>query len=83
MSTKNVALDSRVYERLARYKREAESFSRAIDRLLAAAESRHAGADILRGLRELPGLDELDARKMLDVVNENRSAERWDRGDLR
>jgi predicted CopG family antitoxin len=83
MSTKNVALNSRVYERLSRFKRESESFSRAIDRLLTVAESRHSGADIFRGLEELPALSEADTQKMLKVVDANRSAERWERRDLR
>ena len=34
MSTKNIALDSQVYRRLSAYKKESESFSKAIARIL-------------------------------------------------
>ncbi len=83
MSTKNIALSTQVYERLARYKRESESFSRAIDRLLAIAQSRHAGSDILKALEDFPSLSEGDARRMQEVVERHRAAEMWDRNDLR
>ena len=83
MSTKNVALSSEVYERLAKYKKESESFSRTIDRLLSLAGSRHGGAEILRGLSELPSLTLDDASRMEEVVDQDRIAETWDRHDLR
>ena len=83
MSIKNIALSTKVYERLAKFKQESESFSRAIDRLLSVAEGRHAGADILRALKELPSLSEGDARLMQEVVDQNRTTEKWMRHDLR
>ena len=83
MSTKNIAPSSQVHERLARFKRESESFSRAIDRLISIAEGRHVGADNLKGLQDLPSLSEADAAQMERVVEQNRTTERWDRHDLR
>lgn len=47
MSTKTIAVDSRVYERLAAARREGESFSKAIDRLLQEAAAFHTGGAIL------------------------------------
>lgn len=49
---------------------------------MTAAEGRHGGADILRGLRELSSLNEDDAAKMADIVERDR-AEKWERHDLR
>lgn len=83
MSTKTIAVDSRVYERLAQAKREGESFSKAIDRLLEDVGSAHTGREILRSLQQIPPLPEKDAETMLAVIEENRAGEAWDRHDLR
>lgn len=83
MSTKTIAVDSRVYDRLARSKREGESFSKAIDRLLRQVGAAHTGREILRALREIPALPEEDAARFLAVVEENREGEVWERHDLR
>lgn len=82
MSTKTIAVDSQVYRRLAAEKREGESFSRVIGRLLDQTESAHTGRDILRRLEALPELAAADAGVMLAVVAENRDAETWPRRDL-
>ena len=83
MSTKNVALNDRVYELLARYKRESESFSMTIERLLSEVKRHHTGADIVAQLGDLPPLSQEDAEAMLKVVEEHRSGEAWARNDLR
>jgi hypothetical protein len=83
MSTKTIAVDSRVYERLAAIKGEGESFSKAIDRLLDEAGSVSTGAEILRGLGDVPILVDGDAESMLAVVRENRDQELWPANDLR
>lgn len=83
MSTKTIAVDSRVYERLAAAKNEGESFSKAIDRLLSQLETIHTGQDILRGLDTIGPLADADAEVFLDVVAENRVSEEWDDDDLR
>jgi predicted CopG family antitoxin len=83
MSTKTIAVESRVYERLAQAKREGESFSKAIDRLLEEVGSAHTGREILRSLQQIPPLPEKDAEAMLAVIEENRAGEAWDGHDLR
>jgi predicted CopG family antitoxin len=83
MSIKTIAVDSRVYRRLAAAKQEGESFSKVIDRLLAKAASAHTGAHILRELAGLPPLGPEDAGVFLDMVAENRGQEEWPVRDLR
>ena len=83
MSTKTIAVDSRIYEKLAGAKRSGESFSKTIDRLLDEVGAAHSGRDILRGLESLDTLSQRDAAAMLQVVNENRSDESWEEHDLR
>lgn len=83
MSTKTIAIDSQVYARLAARKREGESFTRLLDRLLTEAAAAHSGSDILRGLATIPPLSPEDSRTFLKVVAENRKAERWEKRDLR
>ena len=83
MSTKTIAVDARVYERLAAAKREGESFSRAIDRLLAEIRAAHTGSDILRRLAAVSPLSEAESKVFLEVVAEDRTSEDWDERDLR
>jgi len=83
MSTKTIAVDSRVYERLAAVKKVGESFSKAIDRLLREVRSAHTGGDVLRGLETVPPLSREEADVFLDVVEENRAGERWEDHDSR
>lgn len=82
MSTKTIAVNSRVYDRLAAAKREGESFSKAIDRLLTEIESAGTGKDILRGLADFAPLPAAAAEVFLDVVRENRATEGWAESDL-
>jgi predicted CopG family antitoxin len=82
MSTKNIALNTRVYELLARYKADSESFSKTVERLLSQAKSQHTGGDVLRHL-DVPPLTQEEAEAMLNVIEENRGAESWQRHDLR
>jgi len=82
MSTRTIAVDSQVYERLAQAKREGESFSRAIDRLLREVGAAHTGRDVLRALEEVVPLSEQDAAVMLAVVEDNRAGEAWEEHDL-
>lgn len=83
MSTKTIAVDTRVYERLAGAKREGESFSKVIDRLLSEVGAAHTGGDILRRVEALPALSEEDSEVFLGVVAENRASEEWEERDLR
>lgn len=70
MGTRNIVIDSQVSERLVRAKREGESFSETIGRLLGDAGTAHTGGEILRALEELPPLSEEDAAVMLAVIDE-------------
>ncbi len=83
MSTKTIAVDTGVYEKLSGVKREGESFSRAIDRLIDQVGAAHTGRDILQGLSDVKQLSYDDAEVMLSVVAENRENETWDDHDLR
>ncbi len=82
MSSKTIAVDTRVYEKLAGVKREGESFSKAIDRLIDHVGQAHTGRDILSGLAAMPELSYDDAQVMLAKVAENRENEPWDTHDL-
>jgi predicted CopG family antitoxin len=83
MSTKTIAVDTGVYEKLSGVKREGESFSKAIDRLIDQVGAAHTGQDILQGLSDVKQLSYDDAEVMLSVVAENRENETWDDHDLR
>ncbi len=83
MSVKTIAVDTRVYRRLAAAKRDGESFSKAIDRLLTDVESAHTARDILNRLATIAPLSEEDADVFMNVVAENRAGEGWDERDLR
>ena len=78
MSTKTIALESSIYGRLAALKRDGESFSKVIDRLLSEVADAHTGHDILRGLGDFSRLTESDADRFLAIVTENRDSERWE-----
>ena len=82
MSTKTIAIDARVYERLASVKREGESFSKAIDRLLAEIGSVYTGGEILRGLATFAPLSKEDSDVFLQVIAGNRASEDWAENDL-
>ena len=78
MSTKTVALESSIYGRLAALKRDGESFSKVIDRLLSEVADAHTGRDILRSLGGVSPLTEVDAGRFLEVIAENRESEHWE-----
>jgi predicted CopG family antitoxin len=82
MSTRTIAVDSEVYRKLHRLKRESESFSRVIDRLVESTGRAHTGAEILRRLAEQPPLSAADARRMSKAVADHRKRERWVLHDL-
>ena len=78
MSSRTVALDSTVYDRLAEAKRPGESFSKAISRLLDETSAAHTGRDILRALESTSVLSDADADAILAIVAEDRANETWD-----
>ena len=82
MSTKTIAVDSKVYARLAAAKQESESFSKAIGRILGKVQGQNTGEVVLLRLRDFPSLSEVDADQMLDRVAESRAHEDWGLHDL-
>jgi len=78
MSSKTIAVDARVYDKLATVKRKGESFSETIDRLIDKVGAASTGRDIVRSLSEIPPLSAEDAEVMLVVVAENRKSAPWD-----
>jgi len=83
MSTKTIAVDSKVYARLDAVKRRGESFSNTIDRLLVEVGAAHTGSDILGRLADIEPLSKEESEVFLAVVAENRAAEAWNDRDLR
>ena len=83
MSTKTIALESSAYARLAREKRESESFTKVIFRLLDTAEKAHTGGDIIARMAGIRPLGASDGDRMLAVVQESRNGESWEHHDLR
>lgn len=83
MSVKTIAVQTQVYGRLMTVKREGESFSKLIDRLIHDAGSSASGEAILDRLGTVPSLADDEAQVFLHVVEENRAQERWRSRDLR
>lgn len=79
MGTRTIAVDSKVYARLAAAKNEGESFSRAIDRLLDSEADRFSGADVLRKLDAIVPLTDAEAAVFVQVVDDARREEEWGR----
>ena len=73
MSTKTIAVETGVYEKLAALKRESESFTKVIDRLIEGNKERTIG-EIMDDLRrsDLEALSDSDARLMEQARSENR-----------
>ena len=82
MSTKTIAVDLAVYMKLARLKRESESFSKLIDRLVDEVVTSHTVSEVLSRLDDMPSLSSTDAEIMENVVQQNREDEDWSRHDL-
>lgn len=83
MSVKTIAVQTEVYGRLMTVKRDGESFSKLIDRLIHDASFSASGEAILDHLDTVPSLADDEAQAFLQVVEENRLQERWRSRDLR
>ena len=77
MSETTIAVQTEVYRRLMELKRDGESFSTLIDRLIHDAGSSASGEAILDHLDTVPSLPDDEAQALLQVVEESRSQERW------
>ena len=82
MSTKTIAVDVQVYEKLARLRGESQSFSKLIDSLVNRAVTAHTVADVLSQLDGHPPLSTVDADTMGRLVREHRETETWESHDL-
>lgn len=69
---KNIALDSITYRRLAAFKRESESFSNAVARMLDGMDAAHTGKDVLARLAGIPEISQEEADVMQKVVESAR-----------
>jgi hypothetical protein len=80
MSTKTIALETSVYERLARHKRASESFTKTINRLLETSTVTGTCADAVasaaRIWRENGNSEE--AAVMEQLIRDGRSQVNWD-----
>ncbi len=79
MSTKTIAVERRVYRKLAEQKREGESFTTTIDRLVESRTGNGTCADAVKQAAEIwrkkPSAAE--AKVMEDVVRANRKRVDW------
>ena len=82
MSTKTVALETSVYDRLARHKRGSESFTRTIDRLLGEVSGPSTCAEEVREAAAIWGTAdsgrETAAKVMEAVVRGARKDVEWE-----
>ena len=78
VSTKTIAVDLRVYQKLP-----GESFSRVIEGLVDERLTAHTGADVVSALAGAPApLTDSEADAMLGVVDDARQTEKWRLHDL-
>jgi predicted CopG family antitoxin len=82
MSTKTIALDSQVYDKLVHLKRQSESFSKVINRLIDRVVTAHTAAEVLTHLDGQAPLSDADAETMTKFVRESRDTESWPSHDL-
>lgn len=80
MSTKTIAVRSDIYDRLAKEKRDMESFTRLIDRLMSNNPSRGTCGDAVEAAARVwrQGHDAQDADRMDALLTERRADTHWD-----
>ena len=81
MSTKTIAVRSDIYDRLAREKRDMESFTLLIDRLMSNNPSRGTCGDAVEAAAKLwrqGGDDAQDANRMDELLVERRAETNWE-----
>ena len=79
MSTKTIAVESGVYQRLALEKQESESFTKVIDRLLRNQMTMGTCGDAVFSAMKIWGTDERDREAMLmeQRLDEQRKSTNW------
>lgn len=79
MSTKTIAVENSVYERLSREKRSSESFTKTIERLIHSANSWTCAAAVADAAPVWQAIgNDTDASRMEQVVQQNRSTTNWE-----
>lgn len=79
MSTKTIAVESSVYERLACEKRSSESFTKTIDRLIHQANSGTCAAAVADAEAVWQAIgNDTDADRMEQILQLNRSTTNWE-----
>lgn len=79
MSTKTIAVEHSVYERLAREKRASESFTKTIERLIHAANSGTCAAAVADAASVWHAIgNDADADRMDQIIRLNRSSTNWE-----
>ncbi len=79
MSTKTIAVENSVYERLAREKRSSESFTKTIERLLHSASSGTCASAVADAAAVWQAIgNDADADRMEQILHLNRSTTNWE-----
>ena len=79
MSTKTIAVESSVYDRLAREKRASESFTKTIERLIHSASSGTCAAAVADAASVWITIgNDADADRMEQIRQLNRSNTNWE-----
>jgi predicted CopG family antitoxin len=79
MSTKTIAVENSVYERLAREKRSSESFTKTIDRLIHASNIGTCAAAVADAATVWQAIgNDADADRMEQVIHQNRVTTNWE-----
>ena len=79
MSTKTIAVENSVYERLAREKRSSESFTKTIDRLIESVSSGTCTSAVADAASIWQAIgNEADADRMEEILRLNRSTTNWE-----
>lgn len=78
MSTKTIAVESSVYERLAREKRSSESFTKTINRLMDTANRGTCAAAVSDAAAVWQSIgNDADADQMEQILRQNRATTHW------
>ena len=78
MSTKTIAVESSVYERLAREKRSSESFTKTINRLIHTANSGTCASAVADAASVWQAIgNDSDAERMEQILHRNRASTDW------
>lgn len=79
MSTKTIAVEHSVYERLAREKRTSESFTKTIERLIDTASSGTCAAAVADAASDWHAIgNDADADQMEQIIHQSRSSTNWE-----